>query len=596
MRCPRCQADVTDIICRNCGLDLALWKEVEQLRTELAILRAEISTAAASTKTVLFAPVDQGPPPVPDHLIGNPPPVPHATARTEHRSDSLFAERDVGRRWFLVIGALTLVIGIGFFLKYAFDEQWIGRAGPAVQITIGFIAGAVSLLLAHLCRQRHWMGLDIGMAAVGLGSLYLTSYAGFEIHHLLPLSMSLVLILLVTLLGGTLASFWGSQTLAILSFIAGFLAPVMFDSDHVDHWFFLFYLFILTVAGQVLAYVKGWRQLYTGSALLTWLSFALWIQAGYRQPWFSEAFVFIQLLFAAYSLMPFLRRIFRPELGKIQGFLLAVLNGLLCCQYSGMLLRNEKHPLAVVSFIYAVTTLLIGISSVRKRKTVSSWLVTQALIFLLVFWAQILAQSWITLFWSAQLIALYLAAARAEDKNLFLATFIIALMVVCNYFASAEVFNSNYLFSNDLLSRWVSGLSLVSSLFVITWIDQTSPIHHTVFRQLTEILALVSLFIFANLELRRFTEQYLRLAGAAGISVLWTLYSTGLMLIGVTFRRKAYRLGAIILLFITVLKVLAYDTAQVSTPYRILSCLILGAILIAVSFVYYRFDDRLTGK
>ncbi|MBV9673181.1 MAG: DUF2339 domain-containing protein [Verrucomicrobia bacterium] len=593
MQCPRCQADISDSFCKNCGLDLALWKEVEQLRTELNILKADLSAFTTSTKTSVSAPLQEGPPPVPAHLIGNPPLATHETGAEERRNDTLFAERNVGRRWFLVVGSLTLVIGLGFFLKYAFDEQWIG---PAVQITIGFIAGAVSLLLAHLCRQRRWMGLDIGMAAVGLGSLYLTSYAGFEIHHLLPLSLSLVLILLVTLFGGTLASFWGSQTLAILSFTAGFLAPVLFDSEHVDHWFFLPYLVILTLAGQIVAYAKGWRQLYASSALLTWLSFALWIEAGYRQPWFLEAFVFIQFLFAAYSLMPFLRRIFRAELGSIQGFLLAVLNGLLCCQYSGMLLRYEKHPLAFVSLIYAATTLLIGISSVRKSRTISSWLVTQALIFLLVFWAQILVASWLTLFWSAQLIALYIAAARGEDKNLLVATFIIAVTVVCNYFASVQAFEYTYLFSHDLLSRWVSGLSLISSLFVIAWMDQTAPIHHTFFRQLIEILALISLFIFANLELHRFTQQYIRLAGAAGMSVLWTLYSTGLMLIGVSFRRKAYRMGAIIILFITVLKVLAYDTAQVSTPYRILSCLILGAILIAVSFVYYRFDDRLAGK
>jgi hypothetical protein len=39
--------------------------------------------------------------------------------------------------------------------------------------------------------------------------------------------------------------------------------------------------------------------------------------------------------------------------------------------------------------------------------------------------------------------------------------------------------------------------------------------------------------------------------------------------------------------------VLAFDTAEVSTPYRILSCLVLGIILMVVSFLYYRFSERL---
>ena len=79
-----------------------------------------------------------------------------------------------------------------------------------------------------------------------------------------------------------------------------------------------------------------------------------------------------------------------------------------------------------------------------------------------------------------------------------------------------------------------------------------------------------------------------------GVEALLT--AVGLMLIGVWMRRKAYRLSAIVLLIVTVLKVLAYDTAEVSTPYRILSCLVLGGMLVAVSFLYYRFSERLVGK
>jgi uncharacterized membrane protein len=111
-----------------------------------------------------------------------------------------------------------------------------------------------------------------------------------------------------------------------------------------------------------------------------------------------------------------------------------------------------------------------------------------------------------------------------------------------------------------------------------------------------EVLGILSLFGFLNLELYRFTTQYMRSIELAGVSVLWSLFAVGLMLLGVWMRRKAYRVSAIILLIVTVLKVLAYDTAEVSTPYRILSCLVLGAMLVAVSFLYYRFSERLEGK
>jgi uncharacterized membrane protein len=111
-----------------------------------------------------------------------------------------------------------------------------------------------------------------------------------------------------------------------------------------------------------------------------------------------------------------------------------------------------------------------------------------------------------------------------------------------------------------------------------------------------ETLGILSLFAFANMELLRFSAQFMRTIEVAGLSVLWSLFAVALMTIGVWFRRKAYRLSAIVLLFATVLKVLAYDTAEVSTPYRILSCMVLGAILVVVSFLYYRFSERVSGK
>ena len=106
----------------------------------------------------------------------------------------------------------------------------------------------------------------------------------------------------------------------------------------------------------------------------------------------------------------------------------------------------------------------------------------------------------------------------------------------------------------------------------------------------------MSLFGFLNVELYRFTTQFMRSIELVGISVLWSLFAVGLMVIGVWMRRKAYRLSAIVLFIITALKVLVSDTAEVSTPYRILSCLVLGVLLVAVSFLYHRFSERLTGK
>ncbi len=208
-----------------------------------------------------------------------------------------------------------------------------------------------------------------------------------------------------------------------------------------------------------------------------------------------------------------------------------------------------------------------------------------------------------TVFWSAELVVLYWSAAKCNDRTLLSVTFLIGLRVFFQYFvnAIAIVFEpaNTALFTEGAVGRWSAGLSVVIGLLSVVWLDRSGRIAagpHQWLNRTFELFGVVSLFCFVNLELDRFTNQFMRRIEMAGFSVLWSLFAVGLMLVGVWRRRKAYRVSAICLLIVTVLKVLAFDTAEVSTPYRILSCLVLGAILVAVSFLYYRFSERLGGK
>jgi uncharacterized membrane protein len=600
MLCPKCHLVSDERFCPQCGLDLQIYAELAALKSEVESLRQLLPTGVQPRSEVaqeLAGTPDSGkmPPPLPPLPVIQPKP-------TKARQRGGSAEVAVGQKWLLGIGVLILIIGIGFFLKYAFDQEWIG---PAVRISIGFVGGVLLLLGASICHRRKLRGLDIGIGAVGLGTLYLTSYAACQVDHLLPATLALLLILLTTAIGASLAALWDSQAVAILTFLAGYLAPLLFASAQFDPWLFLGYLFILTVGGQILAYAKDWKHLYSSAAALTWVSLAVWSQRDYRKNWFLETFVFTQILFIAYSVMPFVRAALREEKSWSRGFLLAVVNGLFCCWYSESLLNYEKSAGSLVSLSYAVGTLALALLFWRGRtpSLLSSWLIAQAAVFLLVFSEQILTNnSWVTVFWAAELVILYWSAAKSNDRTLLLVTFLIGLLVVLQYFVTTNDFIFGPAvaasFTEGVFSRWSAGLSMVMGLLFVVWLDRTGIVAavHPRLNRAFELLGVLSLFGFANLELDRFTNQFMRRIELTGVSVLWSIFAVGLMLAGVWKRRKVYRISAISLLVVTILKVLAFDTAEVSTPYRILSCLVLGAILVAVSFLYYRFSERLFGK
>jgi uncharacterized membrane protein len=601
MLCPKCNAVFHERFCPECGLDLQIYAEVDSLKAEVESLRQLISSGSrlrpdlsadglgGDEKNGRLEEPEKTPPPLPTGLL--------KSQRANNASEGNSTEVAVGQKWLLGIGVLILIIGVGFFLKYAFDQQWIG---PAVRISVGFICGLLLLLGGSLCRRRNLRGLDVGIGAVGLGTLYLTSYAASQVDRFLPTSLTLVLILLTTAVGVSLATLWASQALAILALLGGYLGPLLFASALFDPWLFLGYLLILTLGGQILAYSRDWRPLYSSGALWTWLSIVVWSQRDYRKEWFLEALVFTQVLFVAYSVMPFLRAALRKESSWSQGFLLAVVNGLFCCWYSESLLNYQKSSGSLVSLSYAVVSLGLALLFWRQRTPglLSSWLIAQGIVFLLVFWEQVLSNSWVTVFWSAELVALYWSAAKCNDRILLSATFIIGLLAVLRYFAdtSGFVFESGHSsFTEEVVSRWSAGLSMVTALLLVVWLDRTGRVagSHPRLNGALEWLGIVSLFGFLNLEWYRFANQFTPRIGLAGFSVLWSLFAVGLILLGVWMRRKIYRVSAISLLIVTVLKVLVFDTAEVSTPYRILSCLVLGIILMAVSFLYYRFSERL---
>jgi uncharacterized membrane protein len=55
------------------------------------------------------------------------------------------------------------------------------------------------------------------------------------------------------------------------------------------------------------------------------------------------------------------------------------------------------------------------------------------------------------------------------------------------------------------------------------------------------------------------------------------------------WRRSAFvRWQALALIAVTTVKVFVYDVSQLDRGYRIVSCLVLGVMLLAISFVYQR--------
>jgi uncharacterized membrane protein len=615
MVCPKCQTESGEAFCPNCGLDLLIHRRVEDLEKEISRFRrllSDLRSSLAPSPARLDPPkLEPIPPPVPV-----PPPLPRRSTHALSESAALpagntvpsrSAEVTLGQRWFLGIGVFVLLLAIGFFLKYAFDEQWIR---PPVQITFGMLIGVFLIGGGAICRHRKWAGLDISFAALGLGALYLSAYAANQIYRLLPDGLTIFVVLLVSTVGLLISFLWDSRVLAVLCFLGGYLSPLLFHSDELGNWVFFGYLAALNVATALLAYVKRWSSLSSFGAVLSWIAFQVWSSTHTTADQWGYAFCFTQLSLFLYSIFPFLRIHSSTGAWRFTGIFIALLNGWLCVWKSAELLHYDKTPLSVVTLVYSGVALSLALLFWRRSEGVRlaasssygpavTWLIAQGLIYLLVTWAVILSSKWTIIFWAAQVVATYWIAAKAKDRVLLSGTIILGLVVTFRFlFADVDILGFSSVserFVDGLFFRWFVGSFVVACFLVVWWLASRgifSGVHSRLARWF-EIMGLISLFGFLNTELARLTWDWHFPVTLVAFSILWTLFAASLLVIGFFWKRKFYRLCAIVLLFITVGKVLLFDTAEVSAPYRILSCTVLGGILVALSALYYRFATRL---
>ena len=203
-------------------------------------------------------PVELAPPP---EAPGSPPPAPPRRG--------LDLEQRIGARWATWVGIVAILVAVALFLKWAFDNAYLG---PAARVGLGLVAGLVMLgggLLLH--RRRDVPYLSEGLAGGGLGVLYLSLFAAHALYGLVGPTPAFVAMFAVTLLGTAVAVVSSRLITAVLAVLGGLLTPVLLQVDRADERNLLAYLLVLDALVLLTARFRTWPQLNR----LAWLGTAL---------------------------------------------------------------------------------------------------------------------------------------------------------------------------------------------------------------------------------------------------------------------------------------------------------------------------------
>ena len=102
------------------------------------------------------------------------------------------------------------------------------------------------------------------------------------------------------------------------------------------------------------------------------------------------------------------------------------------------------------------------------------------------------------------------------------------------------------------------------------------------------------LFVFLTLELNTYLYHYVPGFRSGGISILWSVFSLGLVLAGIWKNLAPLRLVGLGLFAVVAWKVFFVDLKSLDQMYRIIAFLLLGVLILSGSFVYLKYRHAFT--
>ena len=210
------------------------------------VIADSISPTKQQVKTV--------PPPV---KTWTPPPVKEKPSRPSFFERNPDLEKFIGENLVNKIGIAILVLAIGFFVKYAIDNNWVGPVG---RVGIGIICGGILIAFAHSLRNSYKAFSSV-LAGGGLAIFYFTITLAYQEFHLFSQLMALSIMVVITIFAVALALLYDKQELAVIALIGGFASPFLINNGRANYDALFIYLLVLNTGLLIIAYFKAWRAL-----------------------------------------------------------------------------------------------------------------------------------------------------------------------------------------------------------------------------------------------------------------------------------------------------------------------------------------------
>jgi uncharacterized membrane protein len=490
-------------------------------------------------------------------------------------------EKFIGENLMNKIGIGILVLGIGYFVKFAIDKEWINEIG---RVFIGILAGGALIGLAHRMRKS-FAAFSSVLVGGGLAVLYFTIAIAFHQYQIFSQTVAFVLMVVITGFSILLSVSYNRVELAVLAILGGFATPFMLSTGEGNYKVLFTYVLILNVGMLVLAYLKKWNILNWICYVFTIILYGGWLTReamSTKEVPYVGALVFGTLFYLVFFLMNIINNI--KEKSKFASSEIAILLSNTFLYYSaGMfILANIEKGLyqGLFTVLVAVFNFLFAFVLYKNEKVDRNLI--YLLIGLVITFVSLavpvqLEGNYITMFWALEAVLLLWLSQKSGLKLIANSSLLVnGLMLVSLAMDWSDLYTSTtintvlpVLLNKAFITGVVAVISLLATQYLLrlqehTFYFRLFAIPVRPYEALLSIILGLVIYLVGLLELNYQLTLYIEPEGNRTILLgcYNLLYISILLLIG--FYREKYTLSvaaSILGVLGTILYLLVYNQA-----------------------------------
>lgn len=477
------------------------------------------------------------------------------------------------------LGAFLLLIAFGWFVSYAFANNWIGEMG---RITLGLIFGALIMGLGmwRIDKRPHQGGIFM---VLGSATVILTLYVARELYDMFTPAVALAIMFLSVALVSYVSVRYNRKNLALSGLILAGVAPLFTDAPDPDVVGLSWYLLVTTLGTLWVVYLRGWSILVFAALGIVFLYHLPYLDA------MNEAGIWFGFLFTAIFFVANLVGLIANKAGK----------------------EHKSHLFtAVGTGVYVILWILAGVADEWQSLVLVLWMLVFSVGGFMVYRSlQSLAPFYI---YGGTSIVLLAAATAVELSGpaltiAFILEIAALVILASKLFAGTRIAVSlSWLFLGPILLSfdsmdsytWSAGL-LHSDLVVLVILtlalfgvgvsflinkNEHNKKAAPVFLVLGAVYVLVLIWLVLHAGTGgHYSSEYER--GTMFSLIVYTIIGIYTYIRGTRSGSKAVALGGSILLGLVVARLLLVEVWNMEITGKIITFLVIGALLISTAFI-----------